>query len=258
MNCACVVRARHIALPTTCCRGKQSTTMSEQDAVATLPSSSTSSETGSVVEEPDNEQGGAEEIRNMEEQLRYRRLQHLLEKSSIYSTFLLERMERQREEEERKSQRKPRSRKVAKTVLGEETERKVEPNAEDASDDKRSTRRKRQVSGAENAQEAPASKRRKSAKEASYKMKDYVDSKVRCGVLLCCVLLRKAGQRNGQNDRCVLSCHLVKGHLKKKEQSDNVDGFFSQDDDEVEPEEEPSKWNWRHDSGQVNLHLTYL
>ena len=39
----------------------------------------------------------------------------------------------------------------------------------------------------------------------------------------------------------VLSCHLVKGHLKKKEQSDNVDGFFSQDDDEVEPEEEPSK-----------------
>ena len=49
-----------------------------------------------------------------------------------------------------------------------------------------------------------------------------------------------------------------KGHLKKKEQSDNVDGFFSQDDDEVEPEEEPSKWNGRHDSGQVNLHLTYL
>ena len=171
--------------------------MSEQDALATLPSSSTSSETGSVVEEPDNEQGGAEEIRNMEEQLRYRRLQHLLEKSSIYSTFLLERMERQREEEERKSQRKPRSRKAAKTVHGEETEGKVEPNAEDAGDDKRSTRRKRQVSGAENVQEAPASKRRKSAKEASYKMKDYVDSKVGRGVLLCCVQGR-AGQWAGQ------------------------------------------------------------
>lgn len=33
----------------------------------------------------------------------------------------------------------------------------------------------------------------------------------------------------------------LKGHLKKKEQGDNMDGFFSQDDDEVEPEEEPSK-----------------
>lgn len=219
MNCACVVRARHIVLLTTCCRGKQSTTMSEQDAVATLPSSSTSSETGSLVEEPDNEQGGAEEIRNMEEQLRYRRLQHLLEKSSIYSTFLLERMERQREEEERKSQRKPRSRKAAKTVLGEETEGKVEPNAEDASDDKRSTRRKRQVSGAENAQEAPASKRRKSAKEASYKMKDYVDSKVRCGVLLCCVVFCCARQDNAMGKMIDVWCVVLsscQGSLEEK------------------------------------------
>ena len=156
--------------------------MSEQDALASLPSSSTSSEAGSVVEEPDNEQGGVEEIRSMEEKLRYRRLQHLLEKSSIYSKFLLERMERQREEEERKSQRKPRSRKVAKPAVNADEAMSTEggPNAEDVSGDKRPVRRKRQASGTETAQEAPTSKRRKSAKETSYKMKDYVDSKVGC------------------------------------------------------------------------------
>lgn len=159
--------------------------MSEQDALSSLPSSSTSSETGSVADEPDSaaEQGGVEEIRSMEEQLRYRRLQHLLEKSSIYSTFLLERMERQRGEDERKSQRKSRSRKTTKVVGAEEeaTPTEREPTAEDVSRNMRSMRRKRQASGAESTQEAPASKRRKSAKQASYKMTDYVDSQVSCG-----------------------------------------------------------------------------
>lgn len=160
--------------------------MAEQDALSSLPSSSTSSETGSVADEPDSaaEQGGVEEIRSMEEQLRYRRLQHLLEKSSIYSTFLLERMERQRGEDERKSQRKSRSRKTAKVVGAEEdaTPTEKEPRAaEDVSGTVRSVRRKRQASGAESTQEAPASKKRKSAKQASYKMKDYVDSQVSCG-----------------------------------------------------------------------------
>lgn len=178
-NCACVVQARHIPVVTTwLARGKHSSSMSEQDALVSLPSSSASSETGSVVEEPDNEQGGVEEIRSMEEELRYRRLQHLLEKSSIYSTFLLERMERQREEEERKSQRKPRTRKAAKPATAEVVPTEGGQNAEDATGDTRSLRRKRQASGAENAQEAPTSKKRKSAKEASYKMKDYVDSEV--------------------------------------------------------------------------------
>ena len=158
--------------------------MSEQDALSSLPSSSASSETGSVADEPDSaaEQRGVEEIRSMEEQLRYRRLQHLLEKSSIYSTFLLERMERQRGEEERKSQRKSRSRKTAKAAgIEEETKTPTEKEsstAEDVSENTRSMRRKRQTSGVESTQEAPASKRRKSAKEASYKMKDYVDSEV--------------------------------------------------------------------------------
>ena len=42
---------------------------------------------------------------------RFKRLQHLLEKSSVYSKFMLQQMERQKEEEKSKSSRKERRKK---------------------------------------------------------------------------------------------------------------------------------------------------
>lgn len=39
------------------------------------------------------------------EQQRYTRLQHLLEKSNIYSSFLLQRIEKQKEEKEKERQK---------------------------------------------------------------------------------------------------------------------------------------------------------
>ena len=51
--------------------------------------------------------------------------------------------------------------------------------------------------------------------------------------------MRCTGQAIGKMDGSVSL--PLKGHLRKKEQSDNVDAFFSQDDDDVEPEDEPSE-----------------
>ncbi len=55
----------------------------------------------------------------MQEHQRFARLQHLLQKSSIYSQFLLQRMEKQKEEEEDgKDCPKPGRKKKAQEVSG--------------------------------------------------------------------------------------------------------------------------------------------
>lgn len=52
---------------------------------------------------------------------RFKRLQHLLEKSSLYSEFMLQRMERQKEEEITKTSKKERRKKQVDNLLKEVT-----------------------------------------------------------------------------------------------------------------------------------------
>jgi ATP-dependent DNA helicase len=122
-------------------------------------------------DENEKEQENIAELQNMEEQQRYRRLQHLLEKSSIYSMFLLQRMNNQRDEDKRAYRRKTRTKKVpAKDTMQENfTKGKTY-----------SLRRKRQASEAtvSPAKQTSQSKRKRiGCKDTNYKIENYIDEK---------------------------------------------------------------------------------
>ena len=63
-----------------------------------------------------NESGAQQESLQLQ---RYKRLQHLLQKSSVYSEFMLKQIERQKEEEKTKSSRKERRKKQVDNLLKE-------------------------------------------------------------------------------------------------------------------------------------------
>ena len=105
---------------------------------------------------------------NVEEERRYRRLQHLLEKSSIYSKFLLQRMQNQIEHEKEERKKVGRRRKTA-----------VSTEQQPTNPDKKEfgLRAKRKASGDVSPKSsAPRPKRKKQATQESYKMQDYISN----------------------------------------------------------------------------------
>ena len=190
-----------------------------------------SSENDPDFSENEEEQENISELQNMEEQQRYRRLQHLLEKSSIYSMFLLQRMNNQKEEEKRKHKNHKKSR--AKKFIGEDTKQaKVSKTY--------SLRRKRQASEvaiSPSKQETRSKRKRKGCSDTNYKIEDYVDKEVSRSLYTV-----PLGEAPVLLSFATSLYPCVQGHLKKNKGTavqPSVDTSFSQeeDDDADEPSE---------------------